>query len=265
MNPQDPLAALHPLREPLPVGWWPPAPGWWLLAALVLVALLALAWFALRRYRANAYRRQALARLRELATGYQQQADPQRHLSPRPTPCSRALPWWPIPGGKWPPAAAPGGWNFSTAASGRRRQFPEGFVSGAYHQELPRYRHGPGTARRGELDQAPRGGAMIEWIWPWMLALAPLPWLVRRLLPPAKSQEPALRAPFFEEWQQLSSTGRPAAAAGGRRLPAAALWLIWLLLLLAAARPTWIGEAIELAQQRSRPDAGGRYLRFHAH
>jgi Ca-activated chloride channel family protein len=29
-------------------------------------------------------------------------------------------------------------------------------------------------------------------------------------------------------------------------LPAAALWLLWLLLLLAAARPTWIGEAIEL-------------------
>jgi Ca-activated chloride channel family protein len=29
-------------------------------------------------------------------------------------------------------------------------------------------------------------------------------------------------------------------------LPAVALWLLWLLLLLAAARPTWIGEAIEL-------------------
>ena len=62
MNPQDPLAALHPLREPVAIGWWPPAPGWWLLAGLVLAALLALAWYALRRYRANAYRRQALAR-----------------------------------------------------------------------------------------------------------------------------------------------------------------------------------------------------------
>lgn len=29
-------------------------------------------------------------------------------------------------------------------------------------------------------------------------------------------------------------------------LPAVTLWLLWLLLLLAAARPTWIGEAIEL-------------------
>jgi len=87
---------------------------------------------------------------------------------------------------------------------------------------------------------------MIEWVWPWMLALAPLPWLVRRLVPPANSQEPALRAPFFDEWQQLGADRETRVSAGARRLPAAALWLIWLLLLLAAARPTWIGEAIEL-------------------
>ena len=51
---------------------------------------------------------------------------------------------------------------------------------------------------------------MIEWIWPWMLALAPLPWLVRRVLPPATSQQPALRAPFYAERQQMSE------AQGGR-------------------------------------------------
>ena len=28
----DPLAGLRPLHRPLPVSWWPPAPGWWLLA-----------------------------------------------------------------------------------------------------------------------------------------------------------------------------------------------------------------------------------------
>jgi len=86
---------------------------------------------------------------------------------------------------------------------------------------------------------------MIEWIWPWILVLAPLPWLVRRLLPPARSQQPALRAPFYQEWQQLSERqgGR---SADSHRLPLIGLWLLWLLLLLAAARPTWIGEAIEL-------------------
>jgi Ca-activated chloride channel family protein len=86
---------------------------------------------------------------------------------------------------------------------------------------------------------------MIEWAWPWMLLLAPLPWLVRRALPLARSQEPALRAPFYEEWHQLGA-GQGARGGHVRMLPAVALWLLWLLLLLAAARPTWIGEAIEL-------------------
>lgn len=66
MNPQDPLAALQPLREPPPVSWWPPAPGWWFLAALIAVLLLALLVYLWRRHRANAYRRAALAQLEEL-------------------------------------------------------------------------------------------------------------------------------------------------------------------------------------------------------
>jgi Ca-activated chloride channel family protein len=90
---------------------------------------------------------------------------------------------------------------------------------------------------------------MIEWLWPWLLLLAPLPWLVRRLAPPAHNREPALRAPFFDEWQQMN-TRQANRGSGGKRLPAISLWLIWLLLLVAAARPTWIGEPIEL------PDSG---------
>jgi Ca-activated chloride channel family protein len=86
---------------------------------------------------------------------------------------------------------------------------------------------------------------MIEWLWPWLLLLAPLPWLVRRLLPPATSQQPALRAPFFREWQQINEVrgGRSRRAGVVRTL---SVWLLWLLLLLAAARPTWVGEPIEL-------------------
>ncbi len=86
---------------------------------------------------------------------------------------------------------------------------------------------------------------MIEWLWPWMLVLAPLPWLARRLLPAVRSRQAALRAPFYGEWRQLVA-GQAQRAAGESRLPQVALWLVWLLLLLAAARPTWIGEAIEL-------------------
>ncbi len=72
MNPGDPLARLQPLRQPEPIGWWPPAPGWWILGAL-LAALLAFALYRLwRRHRRNAYRRQALrqlAALRQSAAG----------------------------------------------------------------------------------------------------------------------------------------------------------------------------------------------------
>lgn len=66
MNPQDPLAALHPLRQPEAIGWWPVAPGWWILITLVVAALGVLAWYLISRYRANAYRREALSQLETL-------------------------------------------------------------------------------------------------------------------------------------------------------------------------------------------------------
>ena len=81
MNPADPLAALHPLREPAAVGWWPPAPGWWILLALCLLGLVALLFLLLRRYRANAYRRAGLRRLHELRRQYQAQPDPAAELA----------------------------------------------------------------------------------------------------------------------------------------------------------------------------------------
>ncbi len=86
---------------------------------------------------------------------------------------------------------------------------------------------------------------MIEWVWPWMLALLPLPFAVRLLLPPSSSRDPALRVPFVAEWEQLradesGSLGR------GSPLHLGLLWLVWLALLVAAARPMWIGEPLEL-------------------
>jgi len=71
VNPQDPLAQLHPLREPALIGWWPPAPGWWVLLALALLSLAGLAWALLRRYRAGAYRRRALRQLEAIRRDFQ--------------------------------------------------------------------------------------------------------------------------------------------------------------------------------------------------
>lgn len=83
---QDPLAQLHPLRQPPEITWWPPAPGWWLLLALVLVLLLALCWLAWRRHRARRYRREAAARMEALLGAYR--ADP---TTPFATSCNRLL------------------------------------------------------------------------------------------------------------------------------------------------------------------------------
>ena len=71
MNPQDPLAALHPLRQPELIGWWPPAPGWWLVACLLII-VIGLLVYLLCKYRAkNAYRRRALAQLQALHAQFQ--------------------------------------------------------------------------------------------------------------------------------------------------------------------------------------------------
>lgn len=78
-----------------------------------------------------------------------------------------------------------------------------------------------------------------------MAVALPLPWLVRRFIPSANGREPALRAPFYEDWQQLSET-HGSKSSQQPLMASAALWCLWALLLAAAARPIWIGEPIEL-------------------
>ena len=73
MNPND-VSSL-PLRDihlPGPIGWWPPAVGWWLLAALVLVAL---ALYALRYYQSR-HRRAALKSLQRVRAALEQGVEP---------------------------------------------------------------------------------------------------------------------------------------------------------------------------------------------
>lgn len=55
---------------------------------------------------------------------------------------------------------------------------------------------------------------MFEFAWPWVFALAPLPWLLRLVLPAADSGEAALKVSFLDELESLA--GRRARA----RLPA---------------------------------------------
>ena len=67
MNP-DLLSQLRDIHGAPPVSWWPPAPGWYAIAAVLLLAIMVYAISLIRRYRANQYRREALAELSSLET-----------------------------------------------------------------------------------------------------------------------------------------------------------------------------------------------------
>jgi len=61
------LARLHDIITPAAVNlWWPLAPGWHLLAALVLLAAVWFAWRTIRQRQKRRYRIEALAELRAL-------------------------------------------------------------------------------------------------------------------------------------------------------------------------------------------------------
>lgn len=136
MNPQDPLASLHPLREPALVGWWPPAPGWWILAGLVLLALLVLAWLLLRRYRANAYRRRALARLARLQAAYRENSD-SRALMAEINALLKAVALRAYPRRDIAASSGESWLAFLESTTSRQLSFPTGFATAAYRSDCP--------------------------------------------------------------------------------------------------------------------------------
>lgn len=59
----DLLNTLRDIREPAAPGFWPPAPGWWLLMALLLAAAATLGWLGWRRSKRQRPIRKALEEL----------------------------------------------------------------------------------------------------------------------------------------------------------------------------------------------------------
>lgn len=85
---------------------------------------------------------------------------------------------------------------------------------------------------------------MYEFLWWWMFALLPLPFLVRFLLTPAQqSGGVALKVPFLDDFQQGNKLlGRSWHGLLALLLAAVA----WVMLVTAAARPVWIGDSVAM-------------------
>lgn len=85
---------------------------------------------------------------------------------------------------------------------------------------------------------------MIHFEWPWLLALLPLPLLVRWLLPARLTvEQAALKVPFLDDFSEAN----PKQAAHSDKIPLWLASLAWILSVLACTRPQWLGDPIEQA------------------
>ncbi|MDI6957544.1 MULTISPECIES: VWA domain-containing protein [unclassified Pantoea] len=79
--------------------------------------------------------------------------------------------------------------------------------------------------------------AQLEFAWPWIGLLLPLPLVMRFLLPPAPEVAEQVRVPFLPTLiAELSLRRDPPALPIAQR---GVFWLIWILLLTCLARPEW--------------------------
>ncbi len=67
---------LRDLHLPDPVGWWPLAPGWWFVIALLLIGLAGLTAYLYRRWQFHASRRHALRELARYESAYLEHRNP---------------------------------------------------------------------------------------------------------------------------------------------------------------------------------------------
>jgi Ca-activated chloride channel family protein len=89
---------------------------------------------------------------------------------------------------------------------------------------------------------------MLSWQWPALFALLPIPLIVRWLTRGDDASSSAIQVPFFDALQNLEQSQVSPQASNW--LKALLLWLLWASLVTAVARPTWVGEPVNLPQER---------------
>ncbi|MGI9279046.1 MAG: DUF4381 domain-containing protein [Endozoicomonas sp.] len=72
---QNPLDQLLPNHLPDPVSFWPPAPGWWISAIVIIAAITLITLLVVRTLRRNRYRRQARNQAHVIFNAFKQHQD----------------------------------------------------------------------------------------------------------------------------------------------------------------------------------------------
>ena len=75
------LEKLRDIHLPNPIGFWPPAVGWWLLVIVTLILSIALLIWLVNRHSRRLYRRQALGQLLLLLRRYRADGDALAYLT----------------------------------------------------------------------------------------------------------------------------------------------------------------------------------------
>lgn len=89
---------------------------------------------------------------------------------------------------------------------------------------------------------------MLSWQWPYALVILPLPLIIRFLLTAHDDAAGAIKVPFFGALESLNTS--LTTHNSWRFIKTTLLWLTWSCLVIAIARPTWIGDPINLPQDR---------------
>jgi hypothetical protein len=77
----NPLDNLRDIHLPQDVSWWPLAIGWWILIAMLLIAITYLTYYLIKRYRLSLTKRQAMQLLNDYQAAHQTHQDNKRLLS----------------------------------------------------------------------------------------------------------------------------------------------------------------------------------------